>query len=136
MNTIVIGLAFLSLQLLLCTADMISSIAAAQTTADIHAVVKAAAANVPKGSIGPLTDACTFHDAATRSSFDLSPLELSSTSSYNVKDTFDYLAKNYTYVFNVCGAAQKPAPDCGSDEDNANGNAYTYTHHLFCMNCA
>jgi hypothetical protein len=69
---------------------------------------------------------CQYYDAATKANFDLSPLQLSPTSSYNVHDVFDTRARNFSYVFNVCAPAAPPAATCGNETVNSAGTGSSF----------
>lgn len=58
---------------------------------------------------------CQYYDAATKATFNLAPLQHNAVSAWRVLDENDANEANYTYVFNVCGAADPLVPNkkCG-----------------------
>lgn len=62
---------------------------------------------------------CMYTNEAMKASFDLSAMKMGSSSPYQVKDTFDTIERNYTYVFNVCADADVPDANCEESEAGA-----------------
>lgn len=53
---------------------------------------------------------CKF--SAGGATYDVTALKMGMSASYHVKDIRDTVENNYTYVFNVCGYANSPMPEC------------------------
>lgn len=71
------------------------------------------------------SESCSWTDPDSGAIFDMRPLRVGDQSSYRVQDLDHTEQSNYTYVFNVCGDAEVPVPDCEETESGrGNGPAF------------